>query len=296
MAEKRKRLKWGRLTAFAFLAACVAACSERADFDPSPSSDDEVSCITPACLRDEAERLLARAEETDSLEYYDSLRSEAAFQFMQAGDNERALSLADETVVEDRTPGLHDAWKSLRAQLALRMGEAARAERLFAELEARLLPRAYSDGIGAPRITRVLIMDQLEQTDNQHGEPSFRLGYWIDAAFGRLQARDAQGECAGQRALAEDLEVAISYHIEELHDILHWGPPTFAYGTPRQAVSIWSNRLAEAYAMRASVRDRLDLGEFAARDRQRVDFVQQNVPGILPPQIVVEPIACFAEN
>ena len=296
MAKKRKRLKWGRLTTVVLLAGCVAACSERADFDPPPSSDDEVFCITPDCLRDEAERLLARAEEADSHEYYDSLRSEAAFQFMQAGDNERALSLADETNVEDRSPGLQDAWKSLRANLALRMGDAALAEQLFAELEAGLLPRDYSDGIGAPRISRVLIIERLEQTDNQHGEPSFKLGYWIDAAFGRLQARDEQGECSGQRALAEDLEVAISYHIEELHDILHWGPPTFAYGTPRQADRLWSGRLAEAYAMRASVRDRLRLGEFASLDRQRLDIVQQSVPGILPPQIDVEPLACFAEN
>ena len=188
---------------------------------------------------------------------------------------------------------------NLRGRIARARGEWPEVESIYQEIAQREWRRDSSDGIGEPPLSRIRIMQELEGVDYEHGEPSYPLAIWSEARFFWLEAREAQGICEGWQQALEELEIALSYRLEEVRDVLRLTEEMDRQSGADQTSEhtlIYQRDLAQGLLRRAAVRSRLGLQYFSSQDRRAAE---QLIADLTPAsrrtiEVPIEPSACIS--
>lgn len=203
---------------------------------------------------------------------------EVAHTYLSLGDTESALRVANNIPTENASRILEQGILALQAKIAAAQDRWRDAEGFYSAVEQQVFPRSYQNGVGTPEITRSVIMRDLEGIDYQHGEPSYPLGYWTEARFGVLEARDAQHRCEGQLPSLEELETALSYRIEEIArslqgaELIDRSAFDAEMHDPSQWTLMYRRDMTIALMRRAAVREGLGLNYFSQMDRGRAEY------------------------
>jgi len=173
----------------------------------------------------------------------------------------------------------------LRGRIARARSEWPEVETIYQEIAQRQWSRDSSGGVGEPPLSRILIMQELEGVDYEHGEPSFPLTFWSEARFFWLEAREAQGNCQGWQHAVEELEVALSYHLEEIRDVLRWTEEMdrqIGEDQPGEHSLMYRRDLAQGLLRRAAIRGRLGLRYFSDQDQHSAEqLIDEMTPASL---------------
>lgn len=201
------------------------------------------------------------------------LMSDLAYQSLLLDRIDEAESLLDMAESGEQA-GFPLNYEDLRGRIARARSEWPEVEAIYQEIAQRQWSRVSYGGVGEPALSRILIMQELDGIDYEHGEPSFPLTFWSEARFFWLEAREAQGNCEGWQQAVEELEIALSYHLEEIRDVLRWTQEMdrqMGDDQPSLHTLMYWRDLAQGLLRRAAIRSRLGLRYFSEQDRRTAE-------------------------
>lgn len=201
------------------------------------------------------------------------LMSDLAYQSLLLDRIDEADSLL-EMAESGEQAGFPLNYEDLRGRIARARSEWPKVEAIYQEIAQQQWSRVSYGSVGEPALSRILIMQELEGIGYEHGEPSFPLTIWSEARFFWLEAREAQGNCEGWQQAVEELEIALSYHLEEIRDVLRWTQEMdrqMGEDQPSLHTLMYWRDLAQGLLRRAAIRSRLGLRYFSEQDRRTAE-------------------------